>query len=85
LFFYEGGLKYDQEDYLQSIISFEHSLKASRAAAEVDTYDYSIGHLYVSLGLSYSLINDWENAQLNYQKAIKEFEKTNDSSGIARA
>lgn len=85
LFFYEGGLKYDQEDYLQSIISFEHSLKASQTAAEVDTYDYSIGHLYVSLGLSYSLINDWENAQLNYQKAIKEFEKTNDSSGIARA
>ncbi len=85
LFFYEGGLKYDQEDYLQSIISFEHSLKASQTAAEVDTHDYSIGHLYVSLGLSYSLINDWENAQLNYQKAIKEFEKTNDSSGIARA
>ena len=44
LFFYEGGLKYDQADYLQSIISFEHSLKTSRPAAEKDTYDYTIGH-----------------------------------------
>src|SRR6185295_9903737 len=67
LFFYEGGLKYDQAEYLQSIISFEHSLKTSQPAGEIDIYDYTIGHLYVSLGLSYSLINDWENAQLNYQ------------------
>src|SRR6185295_18337141 len=41
LYYYEGTLKYDQEDYLQSIISFEHSLKTSQAATEADSYDYS--------------------------------------------
>ena len=85
LFFYEGALNYNQDDYLQSIISFEHSLKAFHPAAERDNYDFSTGNVYISLGLSYSLVNDWENAQLNYQKAIRENEKAKDSSGIVLA
>jgi two-component system, NarL family, sensor kinase len=85
LFYYEGGLKYDQADYLQSIISFEHSLKTFRPEAEKDNYGFTTGNVYISLGLSYSMINDWENAQLNYQKAIMENEKAKDSSGTALA
>jgi signal transduction histidine kinase len=85
LFYYEGGLKYDQADYLQSIISFERSLKIFYPEAEKNNYDFTKGNVYISLGLSYSMINDWENAQLNYQKAIRENEKAKDSSGTALA
>jgi two-component system NarL family sensor kinase len=85
LFYYEGGLKYDQTDYLQSIISLENSVKAFHPDAEKDNDGFTKGNVYISLGLSYSMINDWENAQLNYQKAIRENEKTKDSFGIARA
>jgi len=85
LFYCEGGLKYDQSDYLQSIISYERSLKAFRPEAEKDNHGFTLGNLYISLGLSYSMINDWENAQLNYQKAIRENEKANDSVGTALA
>src|SRR3954471_11213313 len=70
LFYCEGGLKYDQSDYLQSIISFERSLKTFRPESDRDNYGFTLGNVYISLGLSYSMINDWENAQLNYQKAI---------------
>jgi signal transduction histidine kinase len=85
LFYYEGGLKYNQADYLQSIISFERSLKTFHPEAEKDNYDFTTGNVYISLGLSYSMINDWENAQLNYQKAIRGNEKAKDSSGTALA
>jgi len=86
LFYYEGVLNYDRTDYLQSIIAYEHSLKTFQPGAEKDNYyEFNLGNLYISLGLSYSMINDWENAQLNYQKAINETEKTKDSSGTALA
>jgi len=85
LFYYEGGLMYDHADYLQSIISFERSLKAFRPEAEKDNYGFTMGNIHISLGLSYSMVNDWENAQLNYQKAIMENEKAKDSSGTALA
>jgi len=85
LFYYEGGLKYDQADYLQSIISFENSVKTFHPDAEKYNDGFAIGNVYISLGLSYSMINDWENAQLNYQKAIRENEKAKDSSGTALA
>jgi signal transduction histidine kinase len=85
LFYHEGGLKYDQSDYLQSIISFERSLKTFLPEAEKDNHGFTLGNIYISLGLSYSMINDWENAQLNYQKAISENEKANDSVSTALA
>ena len=85
LFYCDGGLKYDQSDYLQSIISFERSLKTFLPESERDNYGFTLGNVYISLGLSYSMINDWENAQLNYQKAISENEKANDSLGTALA
>lgn len=85
LFYYKGGLQYDQADYLQSIISFEHCLKTFYPGAEKFDKVVTAGNAYTSLGLGYSMINDWENAQLNYQKAALEYEKINDSSGIALA
>jgi two-component system NarL family sensor kinase len=85
LFYYEGTLNYIEADYLQSVISFEHSVKTFHPEAENDNYGFTTGNVYISLGLSYSMINDWENAQLNYQKAIRENEKAKDSSGTALA
>ena len=85
LFFYEGELKYDDADYLQSIISCEHSLKTFQPEAAKDNPKFTIGNIYIMMGLSYSMINDWENAQINYQNAIRENEKVKDSAGIALA
>jgi two-component system, NarL family, sensor kinase len=83
LFYYKGRLKYDQVDYLQSVIFYERSVKTFQPESGKDNYGFSIGNVYISLGLSYSMINDWENAQLNYENAITENEKSKDSSGMA--
>ena len=48
------------------------SEKATRAAPST----------LIPLGLSYSMLNDLENAQISYQKAIKELQAINDSSNI---
>lgn len=85
LFYCEGGLKYDQEDYLQSIIAFDRTLKTFIPESEKEFRGFTLGNIYISLGLTYSMINDWENAQLNYQKAIRQNEKENDSAGTALA
>ena len=85
LLYYEGGLEYDQANYLQSVISLEQCVKAFTSSTAKDNGNFSRGNVYTSLGLSYSMINDWENAQLNYQKAIGEYEKSKDSSGAALA
>jgi two-component system, NarL family, sensor kinase len=39
--------------------------------------------IYNLTGLNYSNVNDWENAQANYQNAINAYEKMNDSSGVS--
>jgi two-component system, NarL family, sensor kinase len=85
LFYYECQLKYNEGNYLQSIISGNRSLRAFQPGARRDNPDFSIGNIYIMLGLGYSMINDWENAQLNYQHAIRENEKTKDSTGTALA
>lgn len=85
MFYYEGQLKYNEGNYLQSIISCNRSLKTFQAWAEKDNPHFTIGNIYIILGLDYSMINDWENAQLNYQNAIRENEKVKDSSGTALA
>ncbi|HMG68627.1 MAG TPA: tetratricopeptide repeat protein, partial [Chitinophagaceae bacterium] len=85
LFYVEGGLKYDEANYLQSIISYENTVKTFPVIAEKYNDRFTLGNVYISLGLSYSMINDWENAQVNYQKAIRQNEKAKDSSGTALA
>ena len=78
---YEGVLEYRRGEYLNSIISFERCLKMlpQHSKTEMQT----AGNIYTSIGLSYSMINDWENAQLNYQKAINKLEQAGDSSSIS--
>ena len=44
LFYCEGGLKYDQSDYLQSIISYERSLKAFLTEGEKDNHSFTLGN-----------------------------------------
>ncbi len=85
MFYYEGQLKYEEGNYLQSIISCSRSLKTFQPATQKDNSNFTIGNIYIMLGLGYSMINDWENAQLNYQNAIRENEKAKDSSGTALA
>ncbi len=85
MFYYEGQLKYNEGNYLQSIISCSRSLKTFQPGASKISPDFTIGNIYIMLGLTYSMINDWENAQLNYQNAIRENEKVKDSSGTALA
>ncbi|MDP4148082.1 MAG: histidine kinase [Bacteroidota bacterium] len=85
MLYYEGQLKYNEGNYLESIISCSRSLKIYQPAAGKGTPDLTPGNIYIMLGLAYSMINDWENAQLNYQHAIRENEKTSDSAGTALA
>jgi signal transduction histidine kinase len=81
--YYEGILEYNRGEYIKSIISYELCLKSMPkiTAKEIQ----ATGNIYTSLGLSYSMVNDWENAQLNYQEAINETKKAKDSSGTALA
>jgi two-component system, NarL family, sensor kinase len=81
--YYEGWLKYSQSNYLQSIIAFEQCAKLFHPEGGKKDYGLHSGNIYDFLGLSYTMINDWENAQLNYQNAIREYEKFNDSAGTA--
>lgn len=84
-YYYEGLVLYDHYDYLNSIIAIE---KLNRLAAEGD-YPESIQHVVanslITLGVNYSMINDLENAQLSYQKAIRQLQVFEDSSGLVHA
>jgi two-component system, NarL family, sensor kinase len=84
LYYYDALVLYYNTQYIASIILLE------KARLEISRADESPGILacaatmYNLTGLNYSNINDWENAQANYQNAITVFEKINDSAGISR-
>lgn len=83
LYFYDALLLYYDTKYIPSIILLE------KARMDISRADESPGILkcaasvYNLTGLNYSNINDWENAQTNYQNAINSFEKLNDSAGVS--
>jgi signal transduction histidine kinase len=83
LYFYDALILYYNTQYIPSIILLE------KARMDISRADESSGILkcaasvYNLTGLNYSNINDWENAQANYQNAINSFEKINDSAGIS--
>ncbi len=79
--YYEATMQYNQGEYIASIISYELARKSLPQITKKEIK--TIANIYTSLGLCYSMINDWENAQLNYQIAINETKKANDSSGTA--
>ncbi|MBK8611596.1 MAG: sensor histidine kinase [Chitinophagaceae bacterium] len=83
LYFYDALILYYHTQYLPSIILLE------KAKLNIGRADESTGILncaakvYNLTGLNYSNINDWENAQINYQNAINSYEKINDSAGVS--
>jgi signal transduction histidine kinase len=84
-FYYEGLSEYNNYHYINSIIANERlnrmivGKKISERARE------KAPATYITIGLSYSMLNDLENAQANYQKAIKELQVIHDSSNIVLA
>jgi signal transduction histidine kinase len=81
--YYEAKMLYNRGEYIASIISYELARKSLPQITKKEIK--TVANIYTSLGLCYSMINDWENAQLNYQIAIDETKKANDSSGTALA
>lgn len=78
---YEGRLEYIRGEYINSIISFKQAIREFESA-ERKEFAW-IGNCYGWLGLSYSMVNDWENAQMNYQQSIGYLEQIADSSAIS--
>jgi len=79
----EGQLEYNRGEYIKSIIFFKQSIQEFELKEKKEINQ--IGYVYERLGLAYSMVNDWENAQLNYQHSIEWYEKISDSSSIAHA
>ncbi len=75
----KGNIYYEHGEYLKSIISCEQSLKEYEQAP-VNRVTW-VGKAWASMwaGLSYSLINDWENAQASLQASVNASEKAGDT------
>lgn len=83
LYYYEALILYYNTQYIPSIILLEKAQLSIRKMAESAGINKCEASIFNLIGLNYSNINDWENAQVNYQKAINVLEKNNDSSGIS--
>ncbi len=76
----EGHLEYLRGEYIKCIISFKQAIQEFELTEKKDVN--ALGYAYEHLGLAFSMVNDWENAQINYQHSIEWFEKIADSSSI---
>lgn len=74
-----GNIYYEQGDYIKSISHSEQSLKEYETAPVNKVTWVGKAWAYMWAGLSYSLINDWENAQLNLQASVNASEKAGDT------
>lgn len=74
-----GNIFYEQGDYLKAITYCEQSIKEYEQVP-VNRVTL-IGKAWACMwaGLSYSLINDWENAQLNLQASVSASEQAGDT------
>jgi two-component system, NarL family, sensor kinase len=80
-----AGLYYSKGDYIASIIQGELSIKTFTSLQENKTDNASKAYAAMWTGLSYSLINDWENAQQYLQSSITFSEKATDSCRTANS
>jgi two-component system, NarL family, sensor kinase len=83
LYFYDALILYYNTQYVSSIILLEKARLYISKVDESPGTNACSASVYNLTGLNYSNINDWENAQANYQNAINAYEKINDSAGIS--
>ena len=77
-----AAIYYEIGDYLHAIIYYNELEPAVKALPNSRQKSDELGSLYNDLGACYSLINELENAQQNYNKSIEISEKNNDSSAL---
>lgn len=80
-----AGIYYSKGDYIASIVQGELSIKTFTSLQENKTDNASKAYAAMWTGLSYSLINDWENAQQYLQSSIAFSEKAADSCRTANS
>lgn len=83
LYYYDALILYYNTQYIPGIILLENARIEIRKAEESPGVLTCMASIYNLTGLNYSNINDWENAQTNYQNGINALEKVNDSAGIS--
>jgi len=79
---YEGFATYQNGEYLNSIIAIEKMNRLVNAGNLSPKAMRSAPVALISLGLDYSKLNDLENAQLSYQKALNLLKQVNDSANV---
>lgn len=78
----QGISLYKQKKYVESIIAIEKMNRIAEMGGLSEKAKKYVASSLISLGLNYSKIFDLENALINYQKAIRELEKFNDSTRL---
>jgi two-component system, NarL family, sensor kinase len=74
-----GNIYYEKGDYIKSITYCEQSLREYETAPVNRVTWLGKAWAYMWAGLSYSLINDWENAQINLQASVNASEQAGDT------
>lgn len=74
-----GNIYYEKGDYLKAITYSEQSINEYESAPVNKTTLLGKAWAYMWAGLSYSLMNDWENAQLNLQASVNASEQAGDT------
>lgn len=84
-FYFEGLSEYNNYHYVNSIIAIEKMYRVAGRSKISEKAKKAAPSALITLGLNYSMINDLENAQISYQKAVKELQAVSDSSNIVLA
>lgn len=79
---YEGFATYQNAQYLNSIIAIEKMNRLVSAGNLSQKAIHAAPVALISLGLDYSKLNDLENAQLSYQKALTPLKEMHDSANV---
>ncbi len=74
-----GGLGFDHGDY-PSAIKYYNKAVEKYSLTQGEGRTYGLAGVYNNMGGILSLINAWESAQKYYLKALKEYEKLNDTT-----
>ena len=79
-----GNTYYDQGNYIPAIEAYQEAYIALEfsglSAKDIGIYQ---SRLLVNFGAIYTLINEWEEGQQNYFKAIAKMEEAHDTSNLA--
>ena len=81
----QSALYFRKGDYINSILYDEETEKICRTMTDSIQRITGVANTLINLGGTYSLLNDLENAQLNYTKGIDILEKLKDSTSLLTA